>query len=261
MEETSNNLTGTEAAWRVARNTVMTEAAKRDPENINLARARPTPEKIYAQMLVDVFTSVDSSVAIPETLQLDSKRITRTRTHILRIVTAGSILLQSKNLLKRDVRSQWKTEATRVYAVLENAKSAEHAMQGTQAALESLRSMPAATKSHIRDLVSRIITASAAVTEGTGELRDPVMRLLLLRLRGHLLGRLAANTEREKVRSASTASEGLATLGLPEFVQRVGGMVEEIGRVGALDREAHGTWYEDIATRMETESAGVPTIP
>jgi hypothetical protein len=255
MDETSNSLAATEDAWRVARNTVMTEAARRDPENINLARTRPTPERIYAQMLVNVFTSVDSSVAVPETLQLDSKRITRTRTEILRIVTAGAILLQSKNLLKRDVRSQWKTEASRIYTVLENTKSAEQAMHGTQAALESLRSMPVATKSHIKDLVSRIISASAAVTDGPAELRDPVMRLLLVRLRAHFLGRLAAHTEKEKVRSASTASEGLATLGLPEFVQRVGGMVDEIARVGALDREAHGSWYEDIATRVEAEGA------
>lgn len=257
MEETSDSLVATEAAWRVAWNTVMTEAARRDPENVNLARARPTPDKIYAQMLVDVITSVDSSVAIPETLLLDSKRIKRIRTEILRIVTTGAILLQSKNLLKRDVRSQWKTEAMRIYSVLENAKSSEQAMQGTQAALESLRSMPAATKNHIRDLVSRIVSASAAVSSSAGatDLRDPVMRLLLTRLRGHLLGRLAAATEKEKVRSASTASEGLATLGLPEFVQRVGSMVEEISRVGAVDRQAHGSWYEDVATKIEAEAA------
>ena len=259
MDETSDSLVATEDAWRVARNAVMTEAARRDPENVNLARARPTPDKIYAQMLVNVFTSVDSSVAVPETLQLDSKRIARIRTDILRIVTTGAILLQSKNLLKRDVRSQWKTEAARVHAVLENAKSPEAAMQGVQAALESLRSMPAATKSHIRDLVSRVVTASATISASGGaggaELRDPVMRLLLVRLRAHILARLAASTEKEKVRSASTASEGLATLGLPEFVQRVGGMVEEVSRVGAVDRQAHGSWYEDVAAKIEAEAA------
>lgn len=256
MEETSNSLAATEDAWRTARNKVMTEAARRDPENVNLARARPTPDKIYAQMLVDIFTSVDSSVAIPETLQLDSKRITRIRTEILRIVTTGAILLQGKNLLKRDVRSQWKTEAARIYSVLENSKAADQAAQGIQAALESSRSMPVATKNHIKDLVTRIISASVAVTssDGTTNLRDPVMRLLLVRLRGHFLSRLAANTEKEKVRSASTASESLATLGLPEFVQRVGAMVDEISRVGALDRESHGSWYEGIATKIEAEA-------
>jgi hypothetical protein len=258
MDATSESLVATESAWRVARNSVVTEAARRDPENINLPRARPTPDKFYAQMLVNVFTSVDSSVAIPETLQLDSKRIVRIRTDILRIITTGAILLQSKNLLKRDVRSQWKAEAARVHAVLENAKAPDQAMQGIQAALESLRSMPAATKSHIRDLVSRVVTASSAVSaassSGTAtELRDPVMRLLLSRLRAHILSRLAASTEKEKVRNASTASEGLATLGLPEFVHKVGAMVEEVARVGAVDRQAHGEWYEDVAANVEAE--------
>jgi hypothetical protein len=208
-------------------------------------------------MLVDIFTSVNNSVTIPETLQLDSKRIMRIRTDILRIVTAGAILLQSKNMLKRDVRSQWKTEATRVFSVIENAKSVEHAVQGIQAALESSRSMPVATKNHIKDLVTRIVSAADATTfaDGTTELRDPVMRLLLTRLRGHFLSRLTANTEKEKVRSASTATESLATLGLPEFVQKVGGMVEEINRVGTLDRESHGMWYESVASMIEHENA------
>lgn len=257
LEESSGSLSATERSWSEARSKVMTEAAKRDPENINLVRARPTPGKIYAQMLVDIFTSLDSSTQIPETLQLDATRIMRIRSDVLRIVTAGAILLQCKNLLKRDVRSQWKTEATRIVSVLENSKGPEQASQGIQAALESSRSMPAATKNHIRDLVVRIVSSSTPVSGGSMELRDPVMRLLMTRLRGHVLGRLAANTEKEKVRSASTATESLATLGLPEFVQRVGAIVEEIGKVGVLDREAHGLWYEVVAKMAEeVESAG-----
>lgn len=256
LEENSGSLAATENAWRVARNKVTAEAARRDPENIQLARSRPTPDKIYAQMLVDIFTSIDGSVDIPETLDLDVKRIARIRTDVLRVITAGAILLQTKNIMKRDVRSQWKTEASRVYAVLESSKSAEQAGQGIQAALESSRSMPAATKVHIKDLVSRILSASeaATATPGKSELRDPVMRLLLTRLRFHFMSRLAAITEKEKVKSASSASEGLASLGLPEFVQRVGAMVDEVSRVGALDREAHGAWYEVIAGKIESES-------
>ena len=68
------------------------------------------------------------------------------------------------------------------------------------------------------------------------------------------MARLTANSEREKVKSASTAFESLATLGLPEFVQRVGGMVEEITRVGALDRESHGSWYEGVVGMIERET-------
>ncbi|CZR59575.1 related to IQ calmodulin-binding motif domain protein [Phialocephala subalpina] len=254
LEETSNDLSATENAWREARAKVLTEAAKRDPENVNLSRSRPTPEKIYSQMLVDVFTSLDTSIPIPETLLLDSKRITRIRADLLRIVTAGAILLQCKNLLKRDVRSQWKVEASRVITVLESSKTPEQAGQGIQAALESSRSMPAATKNHIRELVSRIVSASASISTGTTELRDPVMRLLMTRLRGHIFARLAANTEKEKVKSASTASEDLAGKGLPEFVHKVGAIVEEVSKVGSLDRESHGVWYEVVAKKVEADA-------
>jgi hypothetical protein len=246
-------LPATESAWREARRRVMDEAARRDPEQVNLARARPTPEKIYAHMLVDVFTSLDPSVSIPETLQLDEKRIIRIKADILRIVTTGAILLQCKNLLKRDPRSQWKTEASRVFSVLENSKTPDHASQGIQTALESSRSMPAATKNHIKQLVARIVATAFAISTGSKEIREPVMRLLMTRLRGHILGRLTANTEREKLKSASTASESLATLGLPEFVHKIGDMVDEIGRVGSLDRESHGRWYEEIAKKSEEE--------
>ncbi len=254
MDESSGNLSAMESAWCEARSKVLAEVARRDPENVNLARARPTPDKIYAQMLVDVFTCLDPSIAIPETLRLDEKRILRIRSDVLRIVTAGAILLQCKNLLKRDVRSQWKTEATRVISVLENARAPEQASQGIQAALESSRSMPVATKNHIKELVSRIVAASTSISTGSADLRDPVMRLLMTRLRGHILGRLGANTEKEKVKSASTATESLATLGLPEFVHKVGVIVGEIGKVGALDRESHGRWYEVVAENAEVDA-------
>jgi T-complex protein 11 len=272
MEETSGNLSAMERAWGEARIKVVAEAARRDPENIGLARNRPTPEKIYAQMLTDIFTSLNASIPIPETLQLDKKRITRVRADVLRIVTSGAILLQCKNLLKRDVRSQWKTEATRIFSVLENAKGPEQAIQGIQAALESSRSMPVATKNHIKELVARIVSAAAAIsispspasspspTPTVTELRDPVMRLLMTRLRGHILGRLAAATEKEKVKSASTASESLATLGLPEFVHKVGAIVEEVGKVGACDRESHGMWYEVVARKAEEVEASAASV-
>ncbi|TVY19098.1 T-complex protein 11-like protein 2 [Lachnellula arida] len=256
MNDTSNNLSATQQAWEEARAKVFAEAARRDPQ---LARNRPMPDKIYSHMLVDVFTNLDPSISTPETLQVDSKRIQSTRGDILRIITTGAILLQCKNMLKRDVRSQWKTEATRIFSVLENAKSVESASQGIQAALESSRSMPTATKNHIRELVTRIVGISASIsgptpsdsTTSSPGLRDPVMRLLMTRLKGHIHARLTARTEREKVKSASTASESLATLGLPEFVQKVGAIVEEMGKVGALDREAHGLWYELVAKNAE----------
>ncbi|KAL5345852.1 hypothetical protein ACLOAV_008878 [Pseudogymnoascus australis] len=247
LEQGLHTLEHTEAWWNSARTKVLEETARRDPEGVNLPRSRPTPEKFYSQMLIDVFTdiSADSGPHLPETLQLDARRIKRVRADLLRILCAGAVLIQAKNLLKRDVRSQWKTEASRILSVLEGAKSAASAKDGIQAALESCRSMPSATKAHLRELVARVAenTYELGLME-TATLREPVMRLLLKRLKTHIHARVSATTASEKVKATTTASEGLATLGLPEFVAPIGKIVEEIARVGAVDREAHALWYE-----------------
>ena len=248
-----HTLEKTEQWWRESRAKVLAETMRRDPEGINLPRNRPTPDRFYAQMLVDIFTSFDSGSTIPETLQLDRKRISRIRLEILHIVSCGAILLQSKNLLKRDVRSQWRTEASRVLSVLEGAKTVEAAREGIQVALESSRSMPTATKAHIREFVCRIVENSFETATNGQLVTEPVMRLLLTRLRGHILGRISASTASEKVKATSTASENLAKLGLPEFVASVGKIVEELGKVGVIDREAHAVWYELVAKKVEAE--------
>ncbi|KAF7896545.1 hypothetical protein EAF00_006559 [Botryotinia globosa] len=248
MEETNNDLTITTRAWREARQKVHTEAARRDPENVGLARNRPTPEKTYIQMLVDICTSAPGS-PVPETLKLDMARIETARKDTLRIVTTSAILLQAKNILKRDVRSQWKTEASRVYSVLENSKESEQAEQGITAALESSRSMPMATKNHIRELVKRIMVAASAFSSTEGELREPVMKLLMTRLRGYLIHRLA----KESPRNDGNGNEGIAGLGMPEFVAKIGGVVEVLGKMGRVDKDAHGLWYEVVETAAASE--------
>lgn len=251
----SQPLPVTERLWAASKMKLFAEAAKRDPEGVDLPKNRPTPDRIYMQMLADLFmeASALNEDDVPETLRLDTKRISKTRLETLHIVTAGAILLQTKNMLKRDVRSQWKTEATRIFSVLEGSKTVEQAVQGICAALEASHSMPTITKSHIRDLVTRIITQSQRTSQaeaGNGAaITDPVMRLLHNRLRAHVLARLSATTATEKVRAASSASEQLAASGLPEFVGSVGRIVEEMGKVGEVDRRSHGKWYELVAGR------------
>ncbi len=78
---------------------------------------------------------------------------------------------------------------------------------------------------------------------------EPVLRLLLSRLRGYILARLAAASASEKVKATSTAGEKLASLGLAEFVERVREMVDEMARVGHVDRNAHAPWWEELAAR------------
>ncbi|KAH0496241.1 hypothetical protein TgHK011_003612 [Trichoderma gracile] len=256
LGDEQDNLPVAEAAWRSARDKVMAEVHKRDVEGINHPKSRPTASKIYAQMLVDVFTQPTpvGPEQIPEMLRLDQARINQVSTMVQRIITVGAVLLQCKNLLKRDVRSAWKTEAARVMAVLEaNHPSIETAVDGTMAALEAGRSMPAPTKTHLRALVTKVLTASREMAQRRTEPRDPVLRLLLTRLRGNILARLQSGSASEKVKAANTAGEKLASLGLSEFVEKVREMSDLLDKVGAVDRAAHAPWWDMVAAKAQQE--------
>lgn len=265
------DLSAAKRAWRAARQKTLAEVTRRDPEGVNHPGSRPTANRIYAQLLVDLFTQLVPVrlEETPEMLRLDHKRALEAGRLTRRIITTGAILLQCKNILKRDVRAPWKSEAQRILAVLE--KSDEQAEEGTglevaadgvMAALEAGRSMPAATRAHIRGLVNKFLSASAEAAsqqqrgDGEQEAREPVLRLLLGRLRGHVLARLAAASASEKVRATSTAGEKLAGLGLAEFVEKVRDMVDMMARVSAVDRDAHGPWWDRIAEEVEREDQG-----
>ncbi|KAK2025820.1 IQ calmodulin-binding domain-containing family protein [Colletotrichum zoysiae] len=264
LETGQHGLGAAEAAWRSARSKVLTEARKRDPEGINLPRSRPTDDKVYAQLLVDCFTqpapiAVDT---VPEMLGLDYKRMTRLSLASQRIVTTGAILLQCKNLLKRDVRTPWKTEATRITAVLEaDHENMGSIVQGVMAALEGGRSMPAATKTHLKALVTKVLNASQDSMRKSVEPTEPVLRLLLARLRGHMNARLTAGSAKEKLNAATTAHEKLAGLGLAEFAVQVREMLDEISKVGAVDRAAHGSWWNQVAAKVAAEDGAGNASP
>lgn len=257
------DLSVAKAAWRTARQKLVGEITRRDPEGVDIPRSRPTGTKIYNQMLVDLFTqphppSIDE---MPEMLRLDHKRVVEAGRVTKRIITTGAILLQCKNLLKRDVRGPWRTESQRILAVLERSESAtdsiptEQIVDGILTALEAGRSMPAATKIHLRALVTKLVLSAAALNAENREPSDPVLRLLLSRLRAYVLQRLAASASAsEKVKATSTAGEKLAGLGLAEFVDKVRDLVEMLGKVGDVDRGAHGGWWDQVAEAVEAEA-------
>lgn len=122
------------------------------------------------------------------------------------------------------------------------------------AALEAGRSMPAATKTHLRALVSKVLHASQDMSRNGTEPREPVLRLLLTRLRGNILARLAPGSASEKVKAANNAGEKLASLGLSEFVDKVRYISTLLDKIGAVDKAAHGPWWDAIATKVENES-------
>ncbi|RDA84828.1 hypothetical protein CP532_3169 [Ophiocordyceps camponoti-leonardi (nom. inval.)] len=248
------SLDAAEEAWRRARAKVVSEAQRRDPEGVTQL-ARVSAGRIYEQMLVDVFTQPAArDRVVPEMLRLDVGRIDEVSTAARRIVMVGAMLLQCKNLLKRDVRTQWKTEANRIMAVLEAAgdgdEDNEAIVDGTMAALEAGRSMPAATRTHLRALVAKVLAAGQEMSRTNSEPREPVLRLLLTRLRGNLLARLLPGSASDKIKAANVAGERLASLGLSEFVERVRGMADLLDKVGEVDRAAHGAWWDLVAARV-----------
>ena len=231
---------------------MLTEAERRDPEQIRLPASRPTLRKIYFRGLVDLALCQSQQVESewPETLAMDRERLSEMRSNMLRIVCAGASLLTAKNMLKRDVRAPWKTQANRLWELLSKTGfEAEDIAQRAFSILESGNNMPPATKTALQAACTRFLSQAAA-----GRFTDPVLKVLFQRLKSHVFARVSANSSQERVRAASTASEGLASAGLPEFSAHVGEMVDLLGRVGEVDWQGHGVWYEQIA--VEVQGAG-----
>lgn len=267
--------------WQSNRKIVIDEMKKRDLENVN-TDPQPSPAKIYAQGLVDLVVSnapVDRDM-IPETLDLDLQRIHELHTRAYKIVATASILLTAKNLLKRDVRSQWKNEAERIMSL----DFTDIKPERVQSIIESTHPMPPATRTQISSTIKRVLSPAAAASRdasaeaipyptvavysgsfppdehssssssvdqiptstATATFTDPVARLMLSRLRTHILTRLSASSASERVRATSTASQGLAAAGMPEFVSEVGKLVETLGKIREVDWMCHGTVYEGI---------------
>lgn len=249
LEQGRITLNRTRRWWRSAAVNMHTEADRRDPWNESLPMNRPTPQKIYARGLIDlaIATPPLRDSELPETLQLDRARIARIREEALRITTIGGILLTAKNLLKRDVRSQWKNEANRMWEALKDGYLKDPAMPSKiSSLLESSHAMPPSTRTQLASTVTRLLTQA-----DSGRLSDPVMKVLFQRLKTHIFNRVSASSSSERVRAASTATEGLAATGLPEFVSQVGDICEQLSKVSDVDRKAHGKWYEEIAEELE----------
>jgi T-complex protein 11 len=242
FEEGKITLQKTKRWWNNATVNVLTEIDRQDP------RSRPTSQKIYARGLVDlaIATSPLRDSDVPETLDLDKSRIARMREQSVRIAVIGSILLGAKNLLKRDVRSQWRAEANRMWDTLKGGYDEASIAQRILSIIEAAHTLPPATKSQLQATIARLLAQAAA-----GRLTDPVAKVLFTRLRTHVFARISAASSNERVKGVSTASESLATAGLPEFGAIVGAVVQLLNRISDADREAHGGWYEMIAAENE----------
>jgi hypothetical protein len=283
LETGAISLQNTSRMWLQASSKLNAEATRRDPDGVNNPADRPSPYKIHTQALIHLtFRSSDlTRSTCPETLSMDFVRLCSLRTTAIRIATLGAILLTTKNLLKRDVRSHWKHEAARLWQLmlaspdLNEAETPDSPSPAQKAfsILETAHNMPPATKVAVAGQIGRFFASAAAAmpsprrqdvllapnTSSSDEeptstsppaapqFNDsPVLKLLYHRLIEHISSRLSATTDAEHVRAASSASERLAASGMAESAEQVKGVVETLEAVRRVDWEAHGAWYGGI---------------
>ncbi|KAI7514827.1 Tcp11-domain-containing protein [Hortaea werneckii] len=277
------DLSNTRRWWKSSLDQLNAEADRRDPEGLRLDR--PKSNKVYAHGLVSLALDQTPQTLLedhqwPETLHLDVERFSVLKQQAVRATVIGAILLTAKNLLKRDVRAQWKQQAGRMWALLsqEPFVSDSNNNNDTAAAiptdttpstadkafaiLETANNMPPATKLQVQNAIARFFAQAASASSSNNpsssnsttfpRFTDPVLKVLYHRLRTHVLNRLSATTSAERVRAASSANENLTSIGLGELSQHVAAMVDVLERVRRVDWEAHGFVYEGTVGWGET---------
>ncbi|MCJ1473127.1 hypothetical protein MMC13_001778 [Lambiella insularis] len=230
--------------WKQARERLLTGAFRRLAEQDYHSPIIHLPlDKIYAQGLTDLFICLPplQHTDVPETLELDRDRIERNREDVLRIIIISTILLTAKNLLKRDVRSQWKAEAQRMWE-LPSYQSAAPFLT----VIESAHALPPSTRTTLSGTIERVL----ADARNPETMSHPVLKVLLQKLKNHVMSRLGASSAEERLRSTTSASEVLAGGGMAEFVGRIGGIVDEMGKVKSVDWAAHGKWLDEVAAEV-----------
>ena len=234
--------------WKIAMAKAKEEPPRRVAGPSPGTTGRITPDRIYMHGLVDLaIATTDIPITeVPETLELDCQRLNRIRSDVLRIITTSSILLTAKNLLRRDVRSMWKNECQRMWELPFSSPATAYI-----SIIESRYALPPTTKTQLTGTITRLLSDARK-----SEASHPVMKVLLKKIQNHVLARLAAASSEERIRTSTTASEVLGSSGMPEFVSRIGDIVQELSRVADVDRETHGRWYDEVANAAAEEAGG-----
>ena len=228
--------------WEQSTHSAQEEASKRSPDSTQAAANRVSPTKIYMQGLVELAMSINPVQRddLPETLELDQQRFTRMHSDLLRLITVSSILLNAKNLLRRDTRSLWKAEAARMWDLPYSSAPAAFV-----SIVESRYALPPSTKQQLTTFITRVLSEARE-----GRSNHPVMKVLLKKIKTHILTRLSAASAEERIRASTTSTEVLGSGGMPEFVTKINDIVQELARVADVDREAHAEWYDRITEKV-----------
>lgn len=273
-KDLENNLHGLESTkrwWRAA--------------SATLTQIPGTPayaNAVYARALTDTILSNTPFLYsnLPETLRLDYIRLLKLRAKLFQVITVASTLLTSKIRLRRNRESLWTREAERLMKLdISHTDVAAIVRQ-----IESGHMMPDSTRSGLVDFVSRVLPSAVGAasklklaeqerqealqlrtlsnpSQGSAEaitsdvFTEQIAMFILKSLREHIFVRLSASSTAEKVRTTSAASEVLARIGMPEFVNEVGNAVDLLERVRNVDLKAHEKWYDQVATSMDEHNA------
>ncbi|MCJ1279727.1 hypothetical protein MMC21_007551 [Puttea exsequens] len=222
------------------------ESSRRSTDPPSSSPAPIKPQRIYMTGLVDLALAAEALQPedVPETLELDFDRLTRMRSDTLHLILVASILLTAKNLLRRDVRSLWKNEAQKMWDLPLSSPPASFV-----SIVESRYALPPTTKQQLTGTITRLLADARE-----GQANHPVMKVLLRKIQTHVLARLSASSAEERIRTSTTATEVLGSGGMPEFVSRIGDIVQELSKVADVDRSSHGQWYDQIVQNVSEEA-------
>lgn len=218
------------------------ELSSRDSEGVNHPRSRLTAKQVVNYALCNLSISLFplQTSDIPETLQLDVERLINAQESVGTIVISSAILLTIKSLLRRDARTSWKPLKEKIVSILSPTDTRPPDIKAADiASFISNTITMTTTPNTINSALTRLLPRPED---------DPVVKVMLNRLRGFVLARLAAETPREKVRLGSGAADTLVSFGMVEQILEVGVLVEEMVKMMEVNREYYGRWYEEIVT-------------
>ncbi|KAK6358883.1 hypothetical protein TWF696_000063 [Orbilia brochopaga] len=229
----------------------VTELQSRDPENVNHPRQQPTTFSLVNQAYVSLFVHLDTSVRVPETFHLDIDKLAGAFANVHQVVLSSAMLLTIKSLLRKDARTAWRPLREKTVELMERRDVTvdDKAELLVGFVKDDVAATPTeAQLSHIRSAARRLFSGLEAYKQGdaSGLRADPVVKVMLARLRGFILARLNAQTPKEKVRLASGASETLTSFGMAEQIAEVGGLVEQLLTLASVNRACYSKWYDDI---------------
>ncbi|KAF3181052.1 hypothetical protein TWF751_010260 [Orbilia oligospora] len=231
----------------------LTELSSRDTESVNHPRQRPSVFSLLNQGYISLLIHLNplSSVLLPETFHMDGERVVNLHREVNTVVVSSAMLLTIKSLLRRDARTAWKGAREKTAELMENSRLSPEAKADALVTFlkEDLgTSITEAQVGHARPAVKRLFGNFENARRGdtSGLLEDPVVKVMLARLKGFVLANLDAQTPKEKVKLASGATETLTSYGMAEQVAEVAEIVNGVLALASVNRECYSKWYDGI---------------